>query len=244
MGEGRAGRCPDGGYCHGDSFTAGSEPCAGVCYRVRVASPLSGVFPGDRWPAHLVTEAQQEADEERGHAKACRLRSGEQDTPDTAQCGQCRADHYRDVQAEPVPDTEANARITASLLSESTRPGLTEGDHAVLVSQAQGGSRLGQVNREAQSRTPSEVCDCRRRPGGYACRNSVTQGQPYCAMCMDHRDCVKARAERDRTSCKACGHDLALHRPVAGCESTRYTPRERSSVSYCGCTEQQVEVMP
>lgn len=47
----RSGRCPDGGYCHGQTLAAGSEPCPeGSCFRVRNAGPLSGVFPGDRWP--------------------------------------------------------------------------------------------------------------------------------------------------------------------------------------------------
>lgn len=48
----REGRCPDGGYCHGSTVAAGSAPCPeGSCYRVRHAGPLSGVYPGDRWPA-------------------------------------------------------------------------------------------------------------------------------------------------------------------------------------------------
>ncbi len=36
--------CPDGGHCHHNC-----DPAA--CFRVRHASPLPGVFPGDRWPA-------------------------------------------------------------------------------------------------------------------------------------------------------------------------------------------------
>jgi hypothetical protein len=53
----RSERCPDGGYCHGQTFAAGSEPCPpGACFRVRNAGPLSGVFPGDRWP-DVVTDA-------------------------------------------------------------------------------------------------------------------------------------------------------------------------------------------
>lgn len=35
-------QCPDGGTCHHD--------CGDDCYRVENAAPLSGVFPGDRWP--------------------------------------------------------------------------------------------------------------------------------------------------------------------------------------------------
>jgi hypothetical protein len=47
----REARCPDGGYCHGSTFAAGSEPCPeGTCFRVRSSGPLSGVFPGDWWP--------------------------------------------------------------------------------------------------------------------------------------------------------------------------------------------------
>lgn len=46
----RENRCPDGGYCHGDALNAGSPPCVGACYRVLHAGPLSGVYPGDRWP--------------------------------------------------------------------------------------------------------------------------------------------------------------------------------------------------
>lgn len=55
---GPAGRCPDGGYCHGSSLDAGSEPCApgDHCYRVATSGPLPGVFPGDRWP-HAVLAA-------------------------------------------------------------------------------------------------------------------------------------------------------------------------------------------
>lgn len=38
--------CPDGGYCHHD--------CEAGCYRVRAAGPLTGAFPGDKWPAVVV----------------------------------------------------------------------------------------------------------------------------------------------------------------------------------------------
>jgi len=38
--------CPDGGTCH---HHCGSGPC----FRVSGCSPLSGVFPNDRWPAHV-----------------------------------------------------------------------------------------------------------------------------------------------------------------------------------------------
>lgn len=50
----REGRCPDGGYCHGSTLAAGSSPCEpGHCYRVRTSGPLSGVFPGNRWPPEV-----------------------------------------------------------------------------------------------------------------------------------------------------------------------------------------------
>lgn len=39
--------CPDGGACH--------HECAPVsCFRVSSCGPLSGVYPGDRWPASVV----------------------------------------------------------------------------------------------------------------------------------------------------------------------------------------------
>lgn len=54
-------RCPDGGYCHGTTFAAGSEPCEPTaCYRVTAAGPLSGVFPDDRWPQDVLVQAYQE----------------------------------------------------------------------------------------------------------------------------------------------------------------------------------------
>ena len=37
--------CPDGGTCH--------HSCTSVCYRVRCCGPLSGTYPGDRWPAEI-----------------------------------------------------------------------------------------------------------------------------------------------------------------------------------------------
>lgn len=37
--------CPDGGACH--------HGCGTVCWRVQACGPLSGVFPGDRWPAEI-----------------------------------------------------------------------------------------------------------------------------------------------------------------------------------------------
>ncbi|EMY33571.1 hypothetical protein D477_014256 [Arthrobacter crystallopoietes BAB-32] len=53
-------RCPDDGACH--------HNCVGGCFRVRACGPLSGVYPGDRWPAAVVEtevgypERQQAAD--------------------------------------------------------------------------------------------------------------------------------------------------------------------------------------
>lgn len=43
--------CPDGGRCH--------HSCEKGCWRVRTCVPLSGVYPGDRWPAS-VTDVQPE----------------------------------------------------------------------------------------------------------------------------------------------------------------------------------------
>lgn len=40
-------RCPDGGWCH--------HRCLGApCFRTEWCGPLSGVYPGDRWPADVV----------------------------------------------------------------------------------------------------------------------------------------------------------------------------------------------
>jgi hypothetical protein len=37
--------CPDEGACH--------HACITACFRVLVCGPLTGVFPGDQWPAAL-----------------------------------------------------------------------------------------------------------------------------------------------------------------------------------------------
>jgi len=37
--------CPDGGTCH--------HECEAACWRVSTCGPLSGVFPGDRWPEEV-----------------------------------------------------------------------------------------------------------------------------------------------------------------------------------------------
>ncbi len=41
--------CPDEGTCH-------HECGHGPCFRVLSCEPLSGVFPGDRWPSYVVDE--------------------------------------------------------------------------------------------------------------------------------------------------------------------------------------------
>ena len=51
----REGRCPDRGYCHGSQLGVASTICApGTCLRVHTSGPLSGVFPGDRWPDEVL----------------------------------------------------------------------------------------------------------------------------------------------------------------------------------------------
>lgn len=53
MSDHKAGGCPDGGVCH--------HWCAdGPCFRVGSCGPLSGVFPGDQWPAALRAAGGQE----------------------------------------------------------------------------------------------------------------------------------------------------------------------------------------
>jgi hypothetical protein len=44
------GPCPDGGACHHGCVEQKDWPC----YRVLTCGPLSGVMPGDRWPAAVV----------------------------------------------------------------------------------------------------------------------------------------------------------------------------------------------
>ena len=39
--------CPDGGACH--------HGCRLDCFRVHGCGPLSGVFPDDKWPAHVLS---------------------------------------------------------------------------------------------------------------------------------------------------------------------------------------------
>lgn len=45
--------CPDGGRCH-----HGCVPRE--CFRVRACGPLSGVYPGNRWPGEIVAENQEQ----------------------------------------------------------------------------------------------------------------------------------------------------------------------------------------
>lgn len=52
-----AGACPDGGTCHHGCNLSRPKP---ACWRVRYAGPLSGVFPGDRWPADVAAANEQE----------------------------------------------------------------------------------------------------------------------------------------------------------------------------------------
>jgi hypothetical protein len=47
-------QCPDGGTCH--------HRCAdGGCFRVETCGPLSGVYPGDRWPEAVVAAHTSDA---------------------------------------------------------------------------------------------------------------------------------------------------------------------------------------
>jgi hypothetical protein len=50
----RTGRCPDGGTCHHQC------QAARLCSRVIDCGPLSGVFPGDRWPEDVRKAARGE----------------------------------------------------------------------------------------------------------------------------------------------------------------------------------------
>jgi hypothetical protein len=54
--------CPDKGTCH-------HECGAGPCFRVSWAGPLSGVYPGDAWPAEVIAEqaGRETSSADRGH---------------------------------------------------------------------------------------------------------------------------------------------------------------------------------
>lgn len=47
-------RCPDKGRCHHQC------PSARLCFRVTECGPLSGVYPGDRWPEDVREAARGE----------------------------------------------------------------------------------------------------------------------------------------------------------------------------------------
>ena len=48
------GKCPDDGTCwHG---------CGTVCWRVLTCGPLSGKFPGDRWPGDIAAAHTDDRD--------------------------------------------------------------------------------------------------------------------------------------------------------------------------------------
>jgi hypothetical protein len=55
-------RCPDGGTCHHN----GHNDCATTCWRTQHAGPLSGVYPGDRWPAEPAPGVTADDDEKQG----------------------------------------------------------------------------------------------------------------------------------------------------------------------------------
>lgn len=50
-GEKKSLKCPDRGACHHQC-----EDNGGKCFRVRTCSPLSGEFPGDKWPSKVKEE--------------------------------------------------------------------------------------------------------------------------------------------------------------------------------------------
>lgn len=64
-------KCPDGGTCHHD--------CGDVCWRVRTCGPLSGVFPGDRWPDDV--EAAHKAGDGRVRVEDIIVSSDQKDAP-------------------------------------------------------------------------------------------------------------------------------------------------------------------
>jgi len=48
---------PGGDFSNHGSLTCHHECTTGPCFRVQCCGPLSGVFPGNRWPANVLTEA-------------------------------------------------------------------------------------------------------------------------------------------------------------------------------------------
>ena len=53
------GQCPDDGTCHHDCPLV--HGVGTPCFRVLAAAPLSGVFPGDKWP-NYVSSAHEHAE--------------------------------------------------------------------------------------------------------------------------------------------------------------------------------------
>lgn len=53
VGRALAPTCPDDGTCHH------SCPSAAACFRVACCGPLSGVFPGNRWPEAMPAAARK-----------------------------------------------------------------------------------------------------------------------------------------------------------------------------------------
>ena len=79
-------RCPDQGICHHE---CGERPC----FRVLLAGPLSGVYPGDQWPDKVIIEQMRKRLAEY-RAEVARLRA-EIDRRDSRTVHFCMA---RDVQ--------------------------------------------------------------------------------------------------------------------------------------------------
>ena len=46
-------QCPDEGACHHGC------PSAAACFRVACCGPLSGAYPGDRWPDGMAQAARE-----------------------------------------------------------------------------------------------------------------------------------------------------------------------------------------
>lgn len=53
--------CPDGGACH---HMCGYEGYTKGCFRVVFAGPLSGVYPGNKWPQSVIEEYGDQAGSE------------------------------------------------------------------------------------------------------------------------------------------------------------------------------------
>ncbi|QIG58239.1 hypothetical protein SEA_SKOG_87 [Gordonia phage Skog] len=80
-------KCPDKGTCwHG---------CDLACYRIRIAGPLSGVFPGDTWPEEIVAQHKALNDFERHRLREAEKRLPDAD-PQLPLCGSCGAETDHD----------------------------------------------------------------------------------------------------------------------------------------------------